>query len=171
MSPALNVIFRLRRQSLILSLLRIVRDPHTAEDLAQEAYIRVCRAPEAGGVERVEPFLHQTARNIAFDHQRRCKARRKIEAVSLDDQMVDIIADDTPSVERILQDRQRLKLLRQTVSRLPRRTQIVMHLSRIEGWTNRRIAAHLGVSERTVFNDLKMALAHCVEQMGGFDGD
>ena len=39
----------------------------------------------------------------------------------------------------------------------------------MEEWTNARIAQHLGVSERTVFNDLKLAMAHCRDALARSD--
>lgn len=34
-------------------------------------------------------------------------------------------------------------------------------MARLENLSNRAIAERLGVSERTVFNDLKLAMGHC----------
>lgn len=161
MPAALNNIFQLHRRSLMWSVMRIVRDPQTAEDLAQETYLRARRAIDAGPIEHLEAFLHQTARNLALDYQRRRKTWSEIETDSADDTALRNVPDNAPSVEAIVLERERFETFRRSLAGLPERAQTVMILSRIEEWPNRRIAEHLGISERTVFSDLKLAMAHC----------
>lgn len=170
MPTALNNVFLLHRRSLMWSVLRIVRDPQTAEDLAQETYIRARKAIEAHPIEHIEAFLHQTARNLAFDYQRRRKVRNEVEADVINDDVLRNIADDVPSIETALLERERLRAFQDSLAGLPERVQAVIILSRIEEWSNRRIAEYLGVSERTVFSDLKLAMAHCRERMARLEG-
>lgn len=68
MAASLTSVFLLQRKSLMWRVMRIVRDRHVAEDLAQEAYLRAWRAHEAAPIAHPEGFLHQTARNLALDH-------------------------------------------------------------------------------------------------------
>lgn len=161
MPTALNAVFETHRRSLLWSVLRIVRDRQTAEDLAQETYLRARRAAEAGPIDHLEGFLHQTARNLALDHLRRRKTRARVEADAFDPDIVNQVAADAPCAEHALIERQKLHAFQDALAGLPERARTVMVLSRIEQWSNVRIAAHLGVSERTVFNDLKLAMAHC----------
>jgi RNA polymerase sigma factor (sigma-70 family) len=170
LSATLNAIFQSRRRSLMWTVMKIVGDPQTAEDVAQEAYLRTRRAIENGSIEHIEGFLQQTARNLAFDHQRRRKMRLAYEADGISDDLLQNISDDVPSIEAVLLERERFQALQGALSGLPQRAQTVMSLSRIEEWSNRRIAEHLDISERTVFSDLKLALAHCRETLARFDG-
>jgi RNA polymerase sigma factor (sigma-70 family) len=62
-----------------------------------------------------------------------------------------------------------LRHLHEAVAKLPQRARTVWVLSRIEKWSYPRIAEHLGVSPNTVFNDLKLAHAHCVEALAKID--
>ena len=41
-----------------------------------------------------------------------------------------------------------------------------MVLSRIQGWPYPKIAAHLGVSPNTVYNDIRLAMAYCLDALG-----
>jgi len=149
--------------------MKIVRDRQIAEDVAQEAYLRTRRALENGSIEHIESFLRQTARNLALDHQRHRKMRAAYEADGVAENFLQNIPDSMPSIEAVLLDRERFQALRAALSGLPERTQKVMVLSRVEEWSNRKIADHLGISERTVFNDLKLALAHCRATLVRFD--
>lgn len=166
---ALTTIFMGARQSLMWSVMRIVRDRQIAEDLTQETYIRAKRAMDQAQVDHVEAFLHQTARNLAFDHLRRKGARARIEAPDADAAAVQHIAQDVPSIEDAIIERQRFGRFAQALSGLPKRAQAVMFLGRVENWPNRQIAEHLGISERTVFNDLKLAMGHCRDAVARYE--
>lgn len=171
MSGELTEIYLTLRQSLIWSVLRIVRDRQIAEDVAQETYIRARRAMDQGPVDQVEALLHRTARNLALDHLRRKGTRAKVEADGLAPGTVEQVAQDVLTIEDAIIERQRFGHLAQTLASLPKRAQAVMILSRLENWSNRRIADYLGVSERTVFNDLKMALGHCRDAIARYEKD
>lgn len=145
--------------------MRIVRDAQTAEDLAQEAYIRLHKAVESGTIEHLEAYLYQTAKNLALDHLRRNKVCKAVETDGLDDGAINEVPHNIPSIEQVIIDRQKLLWFKNALSGLPLRAQAVIALSRIEEWSNKRIAEHLGVSERTVFSDLKLAMAHCRDAM------
>lgn len=169
MSEELTEIYMTQRPLLVWSVLRIVRDRQVAEDVAQETYIRARLAMERGPVEHAEALLHRTARNLALDHLRRKGTRSLVEAEGMGAETVEQVAQDVPSIEDAIIGRQKLGQLARTLSGLPKRAQAVMILSRLENWSNRRIADYLGVSERTVFNDLKMALGHCRDAMTRYE--
>jgi RNA polymerase sigma factor (sigma-70 family) len=166
----LNAIFAAHRRSLLWTVMRIVRDPQTAEDLAQETYVRARKAVESGRVEHLEGFLHQTARNLALDYLRRRKTRAGAEVEGLDEGLLAGISADIPSIEQALIEKQSFGAFQKALATLPKRAQDVLVLSRIEEWSNVRIAEHLGISERTVFNDLKLAMAHCRDALARLDG-
>lgn len=170
MPAILNAIFAAHRRSLLWTVMRIVRDPQTAEDLAQETYLRARKAVENGRVEHLEGFLHQTARNLALDHLRRRRTREAAEVEGLDETFLAAVSADIPSIEQALIERQMFGAFQTALATLPKRAQTVLVLSRIEEWTNARIADHLGISERTVFNDLKLAMAHCRDALARLDG-
>lgn len=169
MSASFTDIFLSNRKALIGSVIRIVGDPQAAEDVTQEAFVRVNRAVQGGTVEHVEAFLFQTARNLALNHRRSRKARGKIERSDLPEADVENIASSVPSQEAELLHRERLKHLEAAVAKLPERAQRVWVLSKIEKWPYPKIAEHLGISPNTVFNDLKMAHAHCMEALAKID--
>ncbi|MDH4983706.1 sigma-70 family RNA polymerase sigma factor [Hyphomicrobium sp. D-2] len=165
MSTALNNAFIAQRHSLIWSVMRIVRDPQAAEDLAQEAFVRARQAVEARPIEHIEAFLHQTARNLALDHLRRRKTRDRFEGDDQADANIAAVEADVLDPEAECIERERFRVFLKVLAELPRQTQHIVMLSRVNGWSQARIAAHLGISERTAFNALKRAMAHCREAM------
>ncbi|MBK0022479.1 sigma-70 family RNA polymerase sigma factor [Ochrobactrum sp. S46] len=169
MNPTFTEIFLTNRKSLFWSVMRIVKDPQTAEDVTQETFMRVSKAAEIGAIEHVEAFLFQTAKNLALNHRRRQELRRRFETGDIAASDLANIPSLAPSQETGLIHRQRLSCIKDAIARLPQRTQNVWILSRIEKWSYPRIANHLGVSPNTVFNDLKMAHAHCVDALAKLD--
>ena len=162
-------IFLANRKSIMWSVIRIVRDQQAAEDVAQETYVRACKASETGHIEHVEAFLFQTARNLALNYKRHNDMRGRIERDDVSSADAENIASPYPSQESDLIHRQRLQLLNEAISKLPQRAQTAWMLSRIEKWPYPKIAEHLGVSPHTVFNDLKLAHAHCLEALARID--
>nr|WP_210347921.1 sigma-70 family RNA polymerase sigma factor [Agrobacterium rosae] len=168
-SASFTEIFLSNRRALIYSIMRIVRDDQAAEDVAQEAFVRVSRAVETGAVEHVEAFLYRTARNLALNYRRSNQMRGGIERDDVSESDLENVASPLPSQETTLIHRQRLSHLEEAIRQLPHRAQTVWMLSKVEKWPYPKIAAHLGVSPNTVFNDLKMAHAHCMEAMVKID--
>nr|WP_223194591.1 sigma-70 family RNA polymerase sigma factor [Pseudomonas sp. PSB1] len=155
---------------MLRTLQRMVNNPSTAEDLLQETYLRVTRALGERTVEHLEPFVFQTARNLALDHLR---ARRIQSRTLLDDVPQEVVhnvaapqssAEDAAHAEQMLE---RLNLRLQALS--PRQQQIFI-LSRLHGHSYQDIAKRLDVSLSTVQKELKLIMAICVgvaERLGG----
>lgn len=169
MTTVLTDVFLSHRKSLIWSVMRIVRDWQAAEDVAQETFIRARQAIENGRIDHLEAFLHQTARNLAIDFRRHRELHGSIERDDISEEDVANVAASIPSPEAQLMQSERLQLLDEAIKQLPERAQKVWYLNRVEKWSYPRIAAHLGVSPNTVFNDFKLAHGHCVAAMARID--
>ncbi|GGF62878.1 hypothetical protein GCM10007301_23280 [Azorhizobium oxalatiphilum] len=145
--------------------LRRFRDRSDAFDATQETFLRLLSATPRGVVENPKAYLFQTARNIAYDQTASRRRREQVECPITDEQAVLNIASDAPSPERVLIDKQRLELFERALMDLPVRVRTVVILSRLEGWSYPAIAEHLRVSPNTVYNDMRMGMAHCVAAM------
>lgn len=165
MSNTLDTIFIAQRQALTGSVLRLVRDRQVATDLTQETYLRAHKAAQQQEIIQIEAFLFRTARNLALDHLRRSRLRQTAAPSDPEADSVAHIASCAPTAETVLIDRENLRQLTEALRQLPERVRTVVRLSRIEEWPNKRIAAALDVSERTVLNDLKLAMMHCRDVM------
>ena len=163
MRSTLDTLFLQQRNALVGTLFRIVRCEQTAEELAHESYLRVACAIAKNPVEHIQAFLYQTARNLAFDHLRHEVVRRRVEVEPANASTVLDVASDAASPEAEAIDRQRLALLEAALSTLPERARQIVLLSRVHEWPYPRIAAHLGVSPNTVYNDIRLAMACCLD--------
>lgn len=167
----LDAIFPEMRAALLQSVLRVVRDAAVAEELTHDAYLRARKALQTSTPRHLEAFLWQTARNLALDHVRWKKVRGG--TASFDDVVgvEQVFADPQPSAEDRAIQKDNLRMVGDALQKLPPRAQKVWILSRVEGWPYPRIAAHLGVSPNTVFNDIKMVMALLVDLRRKMDAE
>ncbi len=137
---------------LVRAVQRIVGCRHTAEDLTQEAFLRVM-----GRDEHNAGYLFRTAQNLAFDHLRAQKVRQRYaDSQQLHEEDDAIAGPEASAVTDELLARYLVAL-----QALSERTQQVFLLSRLEGMTYQQIAKHLGVSVSTVEKDMMRALKIC----------
>ena len=157
-----NHVFLAQRVSLLRTLERMVQNHSTAEDLLQETYLRVNRALGERAIEHLEPFVFQTARNLALDHlrARRVQARMMVEDVPME--VVEGIAAPASSAEDAAHAQQLLEQLNLSISQLSARQQQIFILSRVHGHSYQEIASQLGVSLSTVQKELKLIMAICI---------
>nr|WP_243458946.1 sigma-70 family RNA polymerase sigma factor [Pseudomonas sp. OA65] len=150
---------------MLRTLERMVRNPSTAEDLLQETYLRVTRALSERTVEHLEPFVFQTARNLALDHlrARRIQSRTLLDDVPLE--VVHNVAAPQSSAEDAAHAQQLLERLDVSLQALSPRQQQIFILSRLHGHSYQQIAERLGVSLSTVQKELKLIMAICVGQL------
>jgi RNA polymerase sigma factor (sigma-70 family) len=160
---SLESLFKAQRAALVGRLIRLVSCRETAEDLAHETYLRVARAIDQGAVAHLPTYLFQTARNLAIDHLRRERRSDRLMDRSDFDVRTRAIATGEATPERAAADRQSLDRLTAALRTLPERPRRILLLSRVEGLSYPEIAAHLGVSESTVYKDMRLALARCLE--------
>lgn len=157
-----DTVFINQRLVLLRTLQRMVGNPSTAEDLLQETYLRVTRALGERPVEHLEPFVFQTARNLALDHLR---ARRVQARTLLDDvpeQVLHNVAAPLGSNEDATHAQQLLRHLSVSLGQLTQRQQRIFILSRLHGASYLEIAEQLQVSASTVQKELKLIMAICL---------
>ncbi|WP_420233729.1 RNA polymerase sigma factor [Pseudomonas sp. ABY48] len=155
-------VFLAQRTPLLRTLERMVSNPSTAEDLLQETYLRVTRALSERTVEHLEPFVFQTARNLALDHlrARRIQSRTLLEDVP--PEVVHNVVAPQSSAEDAAHAQQLLERLNVSLQALSPRQQQIFILSRLHGHSYQEIAERLDVSLSTVQKELKLIMAICV---------
>ncbi|RMR35423.1 RNA polymerase sigma-70 protein [Pseudomonas syringae pv. coriandricola] len=164
-----NDVFLAQRAVLLRTLQRMVGNPSTAEDLLHETWLRVSRALTEHPVDHLEPFVFQTARNLALDHlrARRIHARTLVEDVS-PGQLERVVAqlgkpEDAAHAKRLLES------LSASLSTLSPRQQKIFTLSRLNGCSYLEIAEQLQVSAITVQKELKLIMAICIGVVSRLD--
>jgi RNA polymerase sigma factor (sigma-70 family) len=159
----LKWLFLAHRRELHAYLTERLRDRDLANDLAQETFLRFAEQGGNVAITHDRSYLYRTARNLAIDHVRRTGRHRT--DVTAHDDLVDI-PEDLPSVEEVVDSRERLGQLRSVIQELPERTRQVFVLHRIEELTYEEVALRLGISESSVQKHLAKALKYAVQRLG-----
>jgi RNA polymerase sigma-70 factor (ECF subfamily) len=141
---------------------RTLGDPHTAEDLAQEVFIRVLRHCESfrDGMP-FEPWLFSIARNLAVDQVR--KTGRKTVAGPYSETES---ANEDPS--RALERREVGDLVRNEIRKLPEKLRDVVVLCELEGFSYETAGGILGIPSKTVGSRLAKARATLREKLKNY---
>lgn len=167
---ALGRLFRRKRRLLLWKAWRLVGSREAAEDLVQDAYLRVSEATRRGGVTHLPSFIYRTLRNLAIDHLRAQTVRGGLERADLREDELEQVAAAEASPETQVVALQRLRRLDAALRMLPPRARQVFLLARVEGLGQAEIAERLGVSLSTVEKDLRQAMAHCLEALQRAEG-
>ncbi len=157
-----NSVFLAQRVTLLRTLQRMVDNPSTAEDLLQETYLRVTRALGERPIEHLEPFVFQTARNLALDHLRSRRVQSRTVVDDVPEQVLHNVAAPVGSAEDAAHAEKLLKRLSSSLAQLTPRQQRIFILSRLHGASYLEIARQLDVSASTVQKELKLIMAICM---------
>ncbi|PZQ48167.1 MAG: RNA polymerase subunit sigma-24 [Rhodovulum sulfidophilum] len=154
-------LFRGHAAGVARSLRRAGLSPETAEDLTQDAFLRVLlRAPAApgpGATFNPVGYLYAVARNLRADHARRT---RRDPRVALSEAAFANIADPAPGAETVVYDRQRLALVEAALAELPPRTRHAFEAHRLGERTIAEVAAELDLSVGRTWALIRDAYAH-----------
>lgn len=129
--------------------LRRTCDAADVEDVVQEAYCQISSLKSFAHIQSGRSYLFTTARNVVLMRLRRARIVRIDAAAELD-----AFVSDEPSAERVVMGRRELERVRRLIEALPDRCRKIFELRKIEGLSQRRIAAIMEVPEHTVENDL-----------------
>lgn len=122
-----------------------VASRHDAEDVIQDAYLRVLRYSAEHVVESEERLLFSAAKNLAVDNLR----RRKVWERNVADCAI-LAAEDSPASDEVVEARQRLTHVEAAIALLPARCREIFLMHRIEGMSYSQIARSAGISVSAV---------------------
>lgn len=144
--------FRLRYVALGMFALRLCGDVDMAQDAVQEAFLRTLALIDAGadGIGNFKAYIYRAVRNITLSMMS-SRERSASEELIPDNEAADV-ADD------VIDTSERDARLWQAVGRLPERCRQVFLMSKRDGLTNAEIASELGISIKTVENQMTKAL-------------
>lgn len=151
--------YRQHRKPLVDTAQSLLGCRARAEDVVQEAFLKVWDQGFADNVRDEGRFLHRVVRNLAIDRLRRQALENRFSACDADVEQAPGPLSASP--ERQHAGTQALQGAITALAELPGRVQKVLLLSRVEGWTQREVARSLGVSPTLVNFMLKDALQHC----------
>lgn len=157
-TPTLEEAYLAHRERL-LRFLRARGAGETAEDLLHDLWLRLAAAPDPAAACGLG-YMMRAADRLMIDRyrsQRQANLRDKAWAEAQPG-MADGIAP-APGPDRALAARQEVARLEQALAALGPRAAAILRRHRIDGLTQREIAAQFGVSLSTVESDLRRAYA------------
>lgn len=141
---------------------RLVGNREEAEDLAQEAFLRLHRSlPTFRGESRIGTWLYRTTTRLAIDHLRRERLTRKLFFFRQDNDApdpVELASDSRRDQGRELLAQEAMRTLRKGLNKLSARQQVIFTLRHYEGLPLKEIAESLGLETGTVKAHLHRAV-------------
>jgi RNA polymerase sigma-70 factor (ECF subfamily) len=172
---AFEQLVRAYDQSVLRLAMHLLRSPEDAQDVYQEAFLRVYRnLPNFRFDCSFHTWLYRIVTNLCLDHMRKRKTRREDpSALSTPDGALDRL--DSLSEERGDADPQRRlfsgqlrRRIKQVLGDLTPRERMVFELRHYEGLRLRRIGEILGASEEAAKNCLFRATQKMRAALGDF---
>lgn len=129
-----------------------------AEDVVQDAFIRLTRSHITSTVKSRVSYIFQVVRNLSIDHYRKQVLERRYAAPE-EEGLQATVFSDTP--ETINLNHQTLALIDTALAQLPKRTRYAFEMYRIHGCPQKDLAGELGVSPTLVNFMIRDAQVHC----------
>ena len=128
------------------------------DDIVQESYARLIRARQSGGIANPKSYLFTTALHAAIDLFRRNRMI-SCEAIGELDRLT--VLEERPNASEAASRNEEFEILREAMQALPTRCRQVFTLRKLYGLSHREIAAQLGISAKTVEEQVNRAMRRC----------
>lgn len=149
-----------KRRELIHYANRITGNRDHAEEVVQEAYLRLGEMASKQPLARPAGYLARIVRNLAIDRLWRTRREKEAFVADVEAALAQMVVDQ-PSPEQVALANDEFARLEAALAELPDRTRIAVEMSRFGGAKLREIAQELGISV-TVAHELVIdGLAHC----------
>ena len=145
------------------ALMRRGRSEPDADDLVQDAWIRLTSYARDKVVDEPEAFLMKVALNLSIDMHRARLSRG--EEVLVEDV---ILVDASPTAEDLLEARERMARLSHCLGRLSDKSREIFMGYRVDGMTYKEIARQHGLSISTVEKHIARATMQLTSWMEGW---
>lgn len=139
---------------------RIVKDRDAAKDIVQELFVKLWRSPDdLSLILNAKAYLYKATANAAINYLAKARRTVSIEQVKASPA---VNPDETISLKALE------KKIIEVLDDLPPKCRAIFMLSRFEGMRYREIADHLGISVKTVENQMGIALSKMRDNLKAF---
>jgi RNA polymerase sigma factor (sigma-70 family) len=132
-----------------------VRD---VEDVVQESYVRILQTHPRQAIASARAFLFTVARRLALNLIDR---QKNAATIDVGDFSVCPVLQDGASVSERVSREEVYNLLGEALSTLPARCREITVLRKLQGLSQREVAACLGLSEKTVAEQVARGVRRC----------
>jgi len=150
-------------------LRRFIKSREGADDLAHEAFLRAFAAESERSITSPKAFLFKVAKNLALNELAR-QSSVTIEPLG-DFEAQQVLEDSSQvAVDDAVDGRERIRMLARAIAALPPQCAKVFILRKMQGLSQKEIAARLNISVRTVENHVALGLVRCKAYMRAHGG-
>ena len=162
-SQEVEQLFKTHFRGLYAYACTILRDSHLAEEIVQVVFVKLCERASRINIESsLESYLYRSVYNESLNHQKHEKVKARYRTMMSRKQEIaaqEPASGDYPALEN------RLRL---ALSELPQQCRTVFLMSRFEELKYREIADRMGISVKTVENQMGKALRVMRQKLKGF---
>ncbi|MDD7885392.1 RNA polymerase sigma factor [Flavivirga sp. 57AJ16] len=148
---AFNKLFNLLWEQLFVFAQSIIMDESKAKDIVQEIWIDYWNRRHNIENKHIRAYLYQAVRYKIYNHLRDSKYNN-VQLAVINELPINSKIEEHYNLEDTL------FLVNDSIKNLPLRCKEIFTLSRLEGIPNSEIAERLGISKRTVENQISIAL-------------
>lgn len=136
---------------LVRYLLKKVRIYEDANDLAQEAFLRMHKFQQSNKLDNARAFLFRTANNLAVDQLRRARVHDRYMCTEMIQEQSDVEEDKyAPSAERTVSAEQELEKIYEIIDEMPLKVKRAFLLHRGKDLSYSEISREMNVSTSMV---------------------
>lgn len=151
---AIELLFRQYYSYVCKMVYQVVPQATVAEDLAQDIFFEMWRRKDQLNITSIRAYLRRAALNRTLNYLRDRKIKWE------DDQTLpDLQSADTPTHQTV-ENAELEQFIEQAIDQLPEKCRLVFVLSRFDELSHQEIADQLGISVKTVENQIGKALKY-----------
>ena len=150
------------RATLTRYVSRYFKRSQEAEDVVQEAFVKVIQAQKQRDIQSPKSYLFRTARNLSL-------AQISKTSYKLTDEVSDILTDSelhmTKTMEEEFEVRENFEVFCSAVRNLPVKCRRIFVLCRVYGFSQKEVALRMGITLSAVEGHLTRATRRCADFM------
>ena len=150
------------RASLMRYASRYFKRSQEAEDVVQEAFVKVIQAQRQRDIQSPKSYLFRTTRNLSL-------AQINKASYKLTDEVGDILSESellaSKTLEEQFEARENFEVFCRAVRALPVKCRRAFVLCRVYGFSQKEVAARMGIGLSAIESHLARATRRCVDYM------
>ena len=139
---SLKEAFMAERAQLVRIARKILRNADLADEVVQDAFIRIAEGPCDRKVDRPVGYCCQIVRNLSLDYLRRRDREQDHVTREFDVELLEVACER--SIERIVFEREAMVIVERVLLQMAPRKRQAFELHRMRGLTQRAIAQQMG---------------------------
>lgn len=161
-----EVLFKTWFSPLCKAVYRMVKDKSLCEDLVQDVFVKAWNNRSNIDFSKpVKSYLYKAAINTALNHLEARKNNLSIEELEFETPL-----QSSTAIDQQIQFKEIQQVLEQTIDMLPPKCKAIFLLIKYEDMSYAEAAESLGISVKTVENQMGKALKHLREHMQEYVG-